>query len=194
MSISITETIVDVNEPDGSLDLVDGSTTVIQVDENNAVIETTTTSTTIDVTPPSETTVNVTSSETVLTVSSLFNYRREITVDCGTVPGNGTVTVPVDICSAFVVLRAECSQEDNRIRLYMNEPAATADEPRPIGSRPDINSGLIFETVNVDDIWLPRPAIGVLHVGSQTAQLSVGNLSGSDALMTVTLTIVTLEA
>lgn len=194
MSISITESIVEVADTSNQLDLVDGSTTVITVDENNAVIETTTTQTSLTINPPAEASVNVTSSNTVLTVSTLFNYRREITVNLGTVAPYATVLQPVDICSTFVLLRVEASTPENRCRLYMNENAAIADQPRPVGVRPGANSGLIAETVNVADLWLPRPAVGVLHVGTQTAQLQISNLTGTPTPMTVTLTIVTLEA
>lgn len=104
----------------------------------------------------------------------------------------GAADATVAMAPGYRVLRVQ-SAAGVRVRAYRSAGARNADQGRAVGvfpSNPD--SGLMFEVVDVADLWLPRPPDGYTSDGTDQVPLRVDSV-GFAGSVDVVLTFVATE-
>lgn len=81
-----------------------------------------------------------------------------------------------------------------RVRLYVDTISQTADELRSVDTNPSIEVGVIVDAVTTSSILILKVAPAILGAANSTnIPITVTNLSGSNAAITVTLSAIALE-
>lgn len=102
----------------------------------------------------------------------------------------GSITLPM--ATAYTLLRVQCSAPEVRVRGYNTVVHRDDDITRAVGDYPThYDHGLLFETYDVTDLWLTRPADGYTTDGSINVPLRIDKVGGGS--VTVSLTYLATE-
>jgi hypothetical protein len=129
---------------------------------------------------------------------SFAPIRQVFSPTTSSIPANGTVNLEIEAYNSYALMEVFLDFP-SRCRLYTDNTARADDAGRSIGTDPNPGSGLIAEVVSVSANYtqkitpwvvggnLDDPPSGIIY-------LSITNLSGSERPITISLTLIKLEA